>query len=82
MDAYERPLATPQAIDPRWCDVGMQGKREAPVWLFPRATLDLPEELHRRVIGTYLARGGDAAVGGYRAFISELLAEATQATKE
>jgi hypothetical protein len=29
------------------------------------------------VIGAYLARGGDASFGGYRAFIGQLLAEAT-----
>jgi hypothetical protein len=32
----------------------------------------------RTVVGAYLARGGDARFGSYRAFIGQLLAEATK----
>ncbi len=48
---------------------------DAPVWLFPRDTIDLPGETQQRLIRAYLAAGGDAT-GGFRAFVTRVLIDA------
>ena len=70
---FRSKLQTPRLVDERWC--GMQGKQLAPGWLFPQGSLDIPEDVHRRLISTYLEQGGDAVFGSYRAFIVQLLAK-------
>lgn len=73
---FSRPLAPPRPVAEALGT--MEGKQEAPVWLFPRGSLDLPEDVHHRLISRYLAEGGDRTFGSYRAFVAELLARVSR----
>jgi len=60
-------------IDAKWNR--RDWKTDAPVWLFQKRGVDLPEEAHRKILRAYLAQGGDARVGSYRDFVTRLLIE-------
>jgi predicted TIM-barrel fold metal-dependent hydrolase len=60
-------------IDARWNRTDW--KTDAPVWLFQKRGVDLPEEAHRKILRAYLAKGGDARVGSYRDFVTRLFIE-------
>lgn len=69
---FSRPVPPARPLDPKWVrpDLG----RRVPVWLFPSGTLDLPEQVSRRLLAEYLAGGGERS-GGYREFIARKLGE-------
>lgn len=69
-----RPTA-PRRIDPKWSQMSL--KTEAPVWLFPRSSINVDEEVHRTILLAYLARGGDK-YARYSEFVSGLLAAAAR----
>jgi len=50
-------------------------KTDAPVWLFVKKGMDLPEESHRKILRAYLAKGGDAQLGSYRDYVTRLVSE-------
>jgi hypothetical protein len=50
-------------------------KTPAPVWLFQKNGIDLPEDSHRRILKAYFAAGGDARLGSYRDFVTGLCIE-------
>lgn len=52
-------------------------KSNAPVWLFEKNGIDLPEEAHRRIMVSYLAGGGNPKLGSYRDFVTNLCIEMT-----
>lgn len=60
-------------IDARWNRADW--KTDAPVWLFQKRGVDLPEEAHRKILRAYLAKGGDARAGSYRDFVTRLFLE-------
>ncbi len=60
-------------IDAKWNR--MNEKTAAPVWLFQKLGVDLPEEAHRKILQAYLAKGGDARAGSYRDFVTRLVVE-------
>ncbi len=66
--AQRRPA---KLIDPKWSRTDW--KTDAPVWLFVKKGVDLPEETHRKIMRTYLAEGGDAKLGSYRDYVTRLL---------
>ncbi len=70
---FARTLRPARIIGEQWS--AARWRRPEPVWLFPRQSLDLPEETHRRLLTTYLARGGDARLGSYRSFVATLISE-------
>lgn len=37
--------------------------------------MDLPEESHRKILRSYLAKGGDAQLGSYRDYFTRLATE-------
>ncbi|HEV8607977.1 MAG TPA: amidohydrolase family protein [Tepidisphaeraceae bacterium] len=55
----------------------MPFRQRAPVWLFPRSTLELSEEVHRTLLLNYLSRGGEGHKS-YRDFIGGLLVDAAR----
>jgi len=61
-------------IDARWNRTDW--KTDAPVWLFQKRGVDLPEETHRKLLRAYLAKGGDACAASYRDFATRLFVEA------
>ena len=63
-------------IDAKWNR--MELKTNAPVWLFQKNGIDLPEEAHRKILRAYLAKGGDAKAGSYRDFVTKLVIEMTE----
>jgi len=73
---FAKPARPVRPIVERWCH--MQGKKIAPVWLFPQQSLDLPEEAHRKILTAYLHQGGDRQFGSYRAFVTQLIMEAAE----
>jgi hypothetical protein len=62
-------------LDPKWNL--MPFRQKAPVWLFPRKTLEMPEEVHRTLLLNYLSRGGEKHKT-YRDFIAGLLVDAAR----
>jgi predicted TIM-barrel fold metal-dependent hydrolase len=60
-------------IDAKWSRTDW--KTDAPVWLFQKRGVDLPEEVHRKILRAYLAKGGDARLGSYRDFVTRLFVE-------
>jgi len=70
---FSRPVRPATPLDEKWSRLDLKAK--APVWLFPAGTIDLPEEVNRRLLEAYLALGGDA-VGSYREFVARTIAEA------
>ena len=62
-----------RVIDAKWHR--MDWKRPAPVWLFTKNGVDLPEESHRKILLSYLAKGGDARLGSYRDYVTRLCIE-------
>ena len=52
-------------------------RQKGPVWLFPRTTIELPEEIHRTLLLAYLSRGGDQSLR-YSEFIGMLLTDAAR----
>jgi predicted TIM-barrel fold metal-dependent hydrolase len=68
--AKRRPA---RPIDAKWNRTDW--KTDAPVWLFQKRGVDLPEEAHRKILRAYLAKGGDARVGSYRDFVTRLVVE-------
>ena len=56
----------------------MNEKTDAPVWLFQKLGVDLPEEAHRKILKAYLAKGGDARAGSYRDFVTRLVVDMAQ----
>lgn len=75
---FDRPLAPARPVAEFLCT--MEHKLLAPVWLFPRTSLDLPEDVHYRLVTRYLDEGGDRAFGSYRTFVAEVLARASRET--
>jgi predicted TIM-barrel fold metal-dependent hydrolase len=57
-------------IEAKWSHTDW--KTDAPVWLFQKKGIDLPEESHRKILRAYLAKGGDARLGSYRDFVTQL----------
>jgi predicted TIM-barrel fold metal-dependent hydrolase len=57
-------------IDARW--ERTDWKTDAPVWLFVKKGVDLPEASHRKIMKAYLAQGGDARQGSYRDYVTQL----------
>ena len=57
-------------IDPKWSRTDW--KTDAPVWLFVKKGVDLPEASHRKIMQAYLAQGGDARLGSYRDYVTRL----------
>jgi predicted TIM-barrel fold metal-dependent hydrolase len=57
-------------IDARWSRLG--SKTDAPVWLFTKNGIDLPEAAHRKILLSYLKKGGDARLDSYRNFVTQL----------
>jgi hypothetical protein len=55
----------------------MSFRHKAPVWLFPRKTLELSEEVHRTLLLNYLSRGGEQR-HSYRDFIAGLIIDAAR----
>jgi len=55
----------------------MPFRQKAPVWLFPRKTLELSEEVHRTLLLNFLSRGGEKRQS-YREFIAGLLVDAAR----
>ncbi len=68
--AKSRPA---RLIDAKWSRTDW--KTDAPVWLFVKKGVDLPEGAHRRILQAYLAQGGDARLGSYRDFVTRLCVE-------
>ncbi len=68
--AKSRPA---RLIDAKWSRTDW--KTDAPVWLFVKKGVDLPEEAHRKILRAYLAQGGDARLGSYRDFVTRLCVE-------
>jgi len=62
-------------LDPKWNMMSYRNK--SPVWLFPRNTLELSEEVHRTLLLNYLSRGGEKKMS-YRDFIAGLLIDAAR----
>lgn len=60
-------------IDAKWSRTDW--KTDAPVWLFQKRGIDLSEESHRKVLRAYLAKGGDARLGSYRDFVTQLFVD-------
>jgi predicted TIM-barrel fold metal-dependent hydrolase len=60
-------------IDAKWSRTNW--KTDAPVWLFVKKGMDLPEDSHRKILRAYLAKGGDAQLGSYRDFVTRLTIE-------
>jgi hypothetical protein len=60
-------------LDARWERRDL--KTPAPVWLFQKNGIDLPEDSHRRILKAYFAAGGDARLGSYRDFVTGLCIE-------
>ena len=60
-------------IDTKWSRTDW--KTDAPVWLFVKKGIDLPEESHRKLLRAYMAQGGDARLGSYRDFVTRLCVE-------
>ncbi len=76
---FSRPAARPpRQLDKTWCRMDL--RHEAPVWLFPRGTLDIPEHAHRKLLAAYLARGGERS-GSFRSFVAEMLARAADSAE-
>jgi hypothetical protein len=67
--AKSRPA---RLIDAKWSRTDW--KTDSPVWLFQKRNpgVDLPEEVHRKILRAYLAKGGDAKAGSYRDFVTQL----------
>jgi hypothetical protein len=55
----------------------MPYRKKSPVWLFPRKTLELSEEVHRTLLLNFLSRGGEKRQS-YREFIAGLLIDAAR----
>jgi len=70
---FSRPAPPAKPLDERWCRRDL--KSNAPVWLFPAGTIDLPEEVNRRLVEAFLSLGGDRT-GSYRDFVARTIAEA------
>lgn len=70
---FSRPVGTPAPLADRWCRLDL--KKPAPVWLFPRVTIDLPEDAHRRLLVAYHATPVSQR-GRYREFIAAVLTAA------
>ena len=66
---------TARPLERKWDQ--MQFRSRAPVWLFPRATLEIPEEVHRTLLLNYLSRGGEIHKS-YREFIAGLIVDAAR----
>lgn len=60
-------------LDAKWFRTDW--KSDAPVWLFTKNGIDLPEESHRKILRAFLAKGGDARLGSYRDFVTRLCIE-------
>jgi hypothetical protein len=79
-DLFFAKHAPAHQIDPKWQRMDM--KQDAPVWLFQlqgvesRRGLDLPEDVHRKIMLSYLAAGGDAKAGSYRDFVTKIVVNA------
>jgi hypothetical protein len=69
---FEKRLPTHQ-LDSQWERRDL--RTEAPVWLFQKKGIDLPEESHRKILKAYFAAGGDAKLGSYRDFVTRLCTE-------
>jgi predicted TIM-barrel fold metal-dependent hydrolase len=69
---FSKPRPAKQ-IDAKWCRTDW--KTDAAVWLFQKKGMDLPEEAHRKILRAYLAKGGDARVGSYRDFVTNLVVD-------
>jgi predicted TIM-barrel fold metal-dependent hydrolase len=63
-------------IDSKWSRTDW--KTDALVWLFVKKGMDLPEETHRKILRTYLAKGGDAQLGSYRDYVTRFMIEMTE----
>jgi predicted TIM-barrel fold metal-dependent hydrolase len=63
---------TARLIDAKWNRTDW--KTDAPVWLFQKKGIDLPEEAHRKILRAYLAKGG----GSYREFVTRLVIETAE----
>jgi predicted TIM-barrel fold metal-dependent hydrolase len=55
----------------------MPFRNKAPVWLFPRKTLEITEEVHRTLLLNYLSRGGEKKQS-YREFVAGLIIDAAR----
>jgi hypothetical protein len=62
-------------LDARWDQMAYRTK--APVWLFPRKTLEITEEVHRTLLLNYLSRGGEKSKS-YRDFVAGLIIDAAR----
>lgn len=62
-------------IDAKW--ERSDWKTDSPVWLFQKKGVDLPEESHRKLFRTYIAKGGDKALGSYRDYVTALIVDMT-----
>jgi predicted TIM-barrel fold metal-dependent hydrolase len=66
---FQKPRPA-RMIDPKWSRTDW--KTDAPVWLFVKKGIDLPEESHRKILRAFLAKGGDVSLGSYRDFVTRL----------
>jgi predicted TIM-barrel fold metal-dependent hydrolase len=57
-------------IDAKWRRTDW--KTDSPVWLFQKKGVDLPEEVHRKIMLSYLAKGGDIGAGSYRDYVTRM----------
>jgi len=74
----KRYFFAPREVHPLAAKWNMMSYRNrAPVWLFPRKTLELSEEVHRTLLLNYLSRGGEKHKS-YREFIAGLLVDAAR----
>ena len=60
-------------IDSQWNRTDW--KTDSPVWLFQKKGVDLPEEAHRRILCSYLAKGGATGAVSYRDFVTNLVVD-------
>ncbi len=72
---FSRPAPPARSLDAKWCRMDL--RKRAPVWLFPGASLEIPEESHRRLLASYLSRPVGER-GSYREFVAKVLEGAAE----